>query len=79
MDGDLNLMAPDGSERRGLTFGERVLSYSSLGWSPDGRIAYAAAWEGNEEVYVINADGTGPHVNVSNGPQSRDRSPTWRR
>ena len=48
-------------------------------WSPDGsRIAYAAAWEGNEEIYVMNADGGGPHVNITNHP-GNDRSPAWRR
>jgi Tol biopolymer transport system component len=45
-------------------------------WSPDGsRIAFDTTRDGNREVYVINADGTGL-VDVSNH-ESSDYAPAW--
>jgi len=40
-----------------------------------GRIAFASDRDGNLEVYVMNADGTG-QVNLTNNPAG-DGSPTW--
>jgi TolB protein len=48
-------------------------------WSPDGtRIAYESTrgLEGKGEIFVINADGTGEPINVSNDP-SWDTDPAW--
>jgi TolB protein len=46
-------------------------------WSPDGtRIAYESTRSGNSEIWVINADGSGEPVNVSNHPDW-DREPAW--
>ena len=45
-------------------------------WSPDGKqIAFRADIDGNGDIYVINADGTG-RVNLTNNPAS-DWSPAW--
>lgn len=45
-------------------------------WSPDGsRIAFASEQDGNEEVYVINADGTG-FTNLTRHPDN-DWHPLW--
>ena len=34
---------------------------SGLVWSPDGsRIAFSSSHDGDDEIYVVNADGTGP-------------------
>ena len=46
-------------------------------WSPDGtRIAYESTVSGNSEIWVMNADGTGEPVNVSNH-ESWDSDPAW--
>lgn len=34
-------------------------SESQLNWRPDGRLTYLAAEGGSEQLYVVNADGTG--------------------
>src|SRR3990172_3758663 len=45
-------------------------------WSPDGsKIAFHTTRDGNVEVYVMNADGTGQH-NVTNSP-SADFDADW--
>jgi dipeptidyl aminopeptidase/acylaminoacyl peptidase len=81
---DIYVMNADGSGVRRLTFDggdpndPTAPSHDSLNpaWSPDGsRIAFDSTRDGNREVYVINADGTGL-VNVSNDP-STDYAPAW--
>jgi TolB protein len=55
--------------------GYRANSYHDP-WSPDGsRLAFASARDGNPEVYVASADGSGV-VNVSNHPGG-DRFDGW--
>ena len=50
---------------------------TSPSWSPDGaRIAYTTFRDGNGEVYVANADGSG-HINLSNNPDAEDGQPSW--
>jgi dipeptidyl aminopeptidase/acylaminoacyl peptidase len=45
-------------------------------WSPDGtRIAFQASRDGNAEIYVMNADGTG-QTNLTNNPAS-ESVPAW--
>jgi Tol biopolymer transport system component len=45
-------------------------------WSPDGtKIAFTSTRDGNEEVYVMNADGSG-QTNLTNHPAS-DIFPAW--
>ena len=39
-------------------------------WSPDGaKIAFTSTRDGNSEIYVMNADGTGV-VNLTNQPET---------
>ena len=53
----LHVMNPDGSEQRKLT---RLSNRDGSSWSPDGRrIAFVSDPDGNDEVYVINVDGSG--------------------
>lgn len=45
-------------------------------WSPDGqKIAFVSRRDGNEEIYVMNADGSG-QTNLTNNP-AWDTSPVW--
>lgn len=45
-------------------------------WSPDGsRIAFMSERDGNQEIYVMNADGTGT-IRLTNDP-GLDGNPTW--
>ena len=45
-------------------------------WSPDGtKIAWTSRRDGNDEVYVMNADGSG-QTNLTNNPAA-DLHPTW--
>lgn len=45
-------------------------------WSPDGnKIAFTSNFDGNYEIYVMNADGTN-EINLTKNP-ARDEYPTW--
>jgi len=45
-------------------------------WSPDGaRLAFVSGRDGNDEIYVMNADGTNP-INLTNDP-GIDYAPAW--
>jgi TolB protein len=49
----------------------------SPAWSPDGKkIAWAATENGQSDIYVMNADGSG-QVNLTNTPKAYDISPRW--
>ncbi|MFG0332496.1 MAG: TolB family protein, partial [Maioricimonas sp. JB049] len=49
---------------------------SGCAWSPDGsRVAFTSDRTGNMELFVMNADGTGP-IQVTDFP-GVDRTPTW--
>jgi dipeptidyl aminopeptidase/acylaminoacyl peptidase len=46
-------------------------------WSPDGRkIAFVSDRQGNSEIFVMTADGSGSATNLTNNPGS-DRFPHW--
>jgi TolB protein len=60
---------PDGTGRRKKP--------AAGSWSPDGRrIAFFSNQEGNNEIYVVNVDGTG-WKNLSQSPSSQDIDPQW--
>ena len=68
-------MNADGSGERRLTpAGARNRAPS---WSPDGRkIAFVSTRDGNQEIYVMNADGSGQqNLTRTRGP--RETSVAW--
>lgn len=68
----IEVINPDGSGRATLAGGPN----SDPVWSSDGqRIAFASTRDGNYEIYVMNADGTGQQRITSNSVN--DFSPTW--
>jgi len=55
---------------------DNVSSDGSPSWSPDGtKIAFCSTKDGNAEIYVMNADGTGA-IRLTNNPAWED-SPSW--
>ncbi|MCB0209685.1 MAG: serine/threonine-protein kinase [Anaerolineae bacterium] len=70
--GDLYVMEIDGTNSVQLVTGPN----SHPAWSPDGRqIAFTNRSEGNDEIYLINADGSNMR-NLTNFPAD-DSHPTW--
>ena len=71
---EIYVMSADGSDQRRLTRnpaddGVGYLGWSSSAWSPDGReIAFASQRDGNDEIYVMNADGSGVR-RLTNDPE----------
>ena len=50
---------------------------SNPAWSPDGqKIAFVSLRDGNAEIYVMNADGSGLPTNLTNN-DAFDADPTW--
>lgn len=67
------VMNPDGSNLRNLSPGQTG-EYPA--WAPDGaRIAFACFSGGNFEIFVMNADGSGP-LNITRSPWY-DMYPAW--
>ena len=58
-------------------FVSAVIDYDGTpSWSPDGgRIAFSSARDGNSEIYVMNADGSG-QTRLTDDPEN-DREPSW--
>ena len=72
---DIYLMNADGSNIARLTFDSAPDIDPS--WSPDGRrIAFTSHRDGNTEIYIINADGTGSATNLTNN-SATDGHPAW--
>ena len=42
-----------------------------------GKIAFASSCNRNQEVYVMNANGSGDPINLTNRPDADDGDPTW--
>jgi PKD repeat protein len=70
----LNVLQPDGVvEPIGDAFGNN----REPAWSSDGtRIALVTDRDGNNEIYVMNADGSGA-FNLTNAPDSAESAPAW--
>ena len=75
-DRDIYVIRDDGSSLLNLTaFPGKDLDPV---WSPDGKwIAFVTTRDGNQEIYVMSADGSAPR-NISNSPLTPEMNPTWR-
>ena len=73
---ELWIMSADGSGQRMLAELSNSDGLFSSSWSPDGRrIAFVSDRDGNDEIYVINADGSGLR-NLTRNP-GWDGRPVW--
>jgi Tol biopolymer transport system component len=76
--GDIRLLNDDGSDVRQITESRGDSVSENPYWSPDGRrIAFQSNRTGNFQIYVMNADGTGP-VRLTKHP-GNDYWPSWSR
>lgn len=74
-DYDIWQMNADGSDPKQITRGPEIDTYAS--WSPDGKsIVTRRVIEGNNEVFVMDADGGHPR-NLTNAPATYDGWPVW--
>ncbi len=72
---DIFVMDNNGFNEVNLTNSSAVNDFDAA-WSPDGtKIAFTTNRDGNNEIYIMNADGTSP-VNISNNAAS-DTTPAW--
>jgi len=80
MDGsnrNIFVMNPDGTGQDNLTNGVDGQEYAQPAWSPDhSLIAYSSNQDGNFEIYVMNADGSGPR-RVTPGDGETNVTPAW--
>jgi len=72
---DIFVMDNNGFNEVNLTNSPLVNDFDAV-WSPDGtKIAFTTNRDGNNEIYIMNADGSSP-LNISNDPAS-DTTPAW--
>jgi Tol biopolymer transport system component/tRNA A-37 threonylcarbamoyl transferase component Bud32 len=72
---EIYVVKADGTEVWRLT--NNSWSDGSPSWSPDGkRIAFDSDRDGDWEIYIMNADGSG-QVNLTNSPDTADHLPAW--
>jgi TolB protein len=81
--GDLWIVAADGSHRRRLTHSGQGIDYSPT-WSPDGsRVAFrttrgSPSGPDPSNIFVVNADGSGEHqLTPPRGPAAGGLFPAW--
>jgi TolB protein len=69
-------VAPDGSNPHELSQPRAAYDDDWPAWSPDGRqIAFTTDRSGDDDVWVMNADGTNPR-DLTNHP-ANDETPVW--
>ena len=72
----LFLIKTDGSHLHQLTYSDDEGHKINPSWSPDGqRIVYSVRFEGHDDIYIINRDGTGKEILVDT--PLVESSPTW--
>jgi Tol biopolymer transport system component len=79
---EIYVMNADGSNQQNLTNNFPLQAQGAHNdyypaWSPDGsKIAFVYDGEGNDEIYVMNADGSA-RTNLSHSPGSWEYEPAW--
>ena len=74
-EGDIFVINADGTGRTQIT--DHPAEDFDPVWSPDGtKIAFRTHRDGDEEVYIMNADGSDQR-NLSYAPNRGDYSPAW--
>jgi hypothetical protein len=74
---DLWKITPGAGDPVRLTNHSAAQDQRSITWSPDGaKIAYWSNHTGDNEIWVVNADGTGA-TNLTNNPAAGDANPSW--
>jgi Tol biopolymer transport system component len=74
---DLWKIVPGAGDPVRLTNHSAPGEQASKAWSPDGaQIAYMSNHTGDNEIWVVNADGTGS-TNLTNRPAGGDANPSW--
>jgi hypothetical protein len=79
VDRELFVARPDGSELRQLT-GTEVTGVSGPSWSRDSGIVFAAkrdAADATSDLFVVDADGTGPLTPLTSTPDLDEADPAW--
>jgi Tol biopolymer transport system component len=77
-DGEIYTMSANGGEREAPTnlTANSADDQAPVSWSPDGaKIAFSSNRDGNPEIYVMNADGSG-QTRLTNSPAA-DFEPAW--
>lgn len=75
--GEIVSVNPDGTDPRPLTRTGSDTLPTGLVWSPDGsHIAFSSSHDGDEEIYVVNADGTG-QTQLTDNDFFADTDPVW--
>ena len=75
--GEIVSINPDGTDPRPLTRTGPDTVPAGLAWSPDGRrIAFSSSHDGDDEIYVVNADGTG-QTQLTDNDFFADTNPVW--
>jgi len=75
--GEIVSINPDGTDPRPLTRTGSDTVPAGLAWSPDGRrIAFSSSHDGDDEIYVVNADGTG-QTQLTDNDFFADTNPVW--
>ncbi len=73
--GRIYVMNADGTNQQIVSSG---LGDWGPSWSPDNtKIAFSSTRTGNREIFVRNADGSGPETNLTNYVGADDDSPSW--
>ncbi|MDE0170902.1 MAG: hypothetical protein OXS29_15570 [bacterium] len=68
---------PDGTDPRPLTQTGPETVPTGLVWSPDGsRIAFASSHDGDDEIYVVNGNGSG-QTQITHNDFFADTDPVW--
>ena len=68
---------PDGTDPTPLTRTGSETLPTGLVWSPDGKfIAFTSSHDGDDEIYVVNADGTG-QLQLTHNDFFADTDPVW--